>query len=465
MQQIESATTEQWEKIVNSMYTVQRVSNCHPNVLASKFSPLIRLLSKQVSNLRSQVSRNSVVSIANIYTNLKKPYVDIDLEIVVNALVTEYGKTNVFMREEINKALEAVLAASTSARLLVILFNTGLKHKNKDVRNTTACYTAKIVQKIGVDKVYTRDFMERIFECMASFIVDPSPDVRHSGKSIVNDVMGHHKFKETCDQLLTEAQAKGIRKCANTIQERGLRSSQNSGYKRSSINSNSSPQQQHQQQQQQRPSFQPEPSGIKEILSRISKGDIQSKREAIDDLFDKVLKRQQLSEDVTKKVTDVFVTLLTTSNSKANFLALQNMKRLVASIKLPGSVLQTLLASLLKLTATKYGDLSKGAINKIVSSVDNQLLIQPFSNQAIYANGKARQFALEKLTELIASVPIRSVERHVFPVLWRHVTTSQVRREVTKLAQEISARNSNSLLAAAETNNFLPQIKSLLDAS
>ena len=65
----------------------------------------------------------------------------------------------------------------------------------------------------------------------------------------------------------------------------------------------------------------------------------------------------------------MFVTLLTTSNSKANFLALQNMKRLVASIKLPGSVLQTLLASLLKLTATKYGDLSKGAINKIVSSV------------------------------------------------------------------------------------------------
>ena len=48
---------------------------------------------------------------------------------------------------------------------------------------------------------------------------------------------------------------------------------------------------------------QPEPSGIKEILSRISKGDIQSKREAIDDLFDKVLKRQQLSEDVTKKVS------------------------------------------------------------------------------------------------------------------------------------------------------------------
>ena len=46
---------------------------------------------------------------------------------MVNALVTEYGKTNVFMREEINKALEAVLAASTSARLLVILFNTGLK--------------------------------------------------------------------------------------------------------------------------------------------------------------------------------------------------------------------------------------------------------------------------------------------------------------------------------------------------
>ena len=52
MQQIESATTEQWEKIVNSMYTVQRVSNCHPNVLASKFSPLIRLLSKQVRSIR-----------------------------------------------------------------------------------------------------------------------------------------------------------------------------------------------------------------------------------------------------------------------------------------------------------------------------------------------------------------------------------------------------------------------------
>jgi len=458
---IETADSESWESVSRSMQVIQKIANNHSYVITSRFSHVIRLLSKQVSNLRSQVSRTSVVTITSIYSNLKKPTVDIDLEVCVAALISEFGKTNVFMREEISKAFNAILTSSTSNRFLQSLLNTGVRHKNKDARTVTANYVSRLVAKIGIEKIFNRDeILEKVLEATAAFITDGSPDVRYHGRCIINDVMTHSRFSEVVEATLTSSQAKEVKKCAIGIQERGLRSSQNSASKRASLHRQLPAPQSAQSNQ--------EIEGLKEILSRLSKGDIQSKREAVDDLFDKILrKHQNLSDDVIKKIMDVFIALLTTSNTKANHLSLQNMRHLVERFgeKMKDS-LQLLLPALLKLTVSKNSQLAKQTLDVVVTHVDNSFLLQPFANQATYANGKSRQYALEKLTEIIVSVPPRVVERHAFPVLWNALLTSSstvyLRKEVTSLAETLYNICGQRLLDVAESKNLLSTTKQFL---
>jgi len=479
LNQMETTDNELWKQITSSMKQVQNICENNSSVVVNRYSNVVRLLSKQVSNLRSQVSRAAVSALCSLYTNISKPTSDIDLEFPLKALVVEYGKTNVFMREEIDKTLEAMLYSCSNRKIFNTLLDIGAKHKNKDIRSACSNYVSKLVcEKIkNVDRIYTKDFQQRLFECTSQFIVDSHQDVRYHGRCIVNQLIsteeGMGKFRRACDNLLNTNQQSAMNKCAHQIKERGLKSAHIGG-KRASMResrNNSS-----RRNSSGRMSYinQQSTEDLKEILSRVNKGDFQSKKEAFNDLLTKFQKNiNSFNEDSFKKVLEVFYTLLTTSNSKANLLALENFNVLMQahnSVWKETSI-NNIIPPLLKLTVSKYHNLAKQVVENICSKIDANILLGPFCNQAKFAQGKARKYAFEKLTALLPRITSQSMlERHVFKVLFDVMMTSSsnliVSKEAGRLACQLVRVGGDSLkqklVSEAETRNVLSVLKKFL---
>jgi len=480
LNQMETTDSEMWKQITSSMKIVQGICENNSPVVVNRYSNVVRLLSKQVSNLRSQVSRAAVSALCSLYTNISKPTSDIDLEFPLKALITEYGKTNVFMREEIDKALEAMLYSCSNRKFFNTLLDIGAKHKNKDIRSACSCYMSKLVcEKIkNVDRIYTKDFQQRLFECTSQFIVDSSQDVRYHGRCVVNQLIsgedGMSKFRRACDNLLDVSHQSSMNKCAHQIKERGLKSAHIGGKRasmRESRNSSS-----HRRSSNGRSSYinQQSAEDLKDILSRVNKGDFQSKKEAFNDLLTKFQKNiNSFNEDSFKKVLEVFSTLLTTSNSKANLLALENFNVLMQannSVWKETSI-NNIIPPLLKLTVSKYHNLAKQVVEGICSKIDANILLGPFCNQAKFAQGKARKYAFEKLTGLLPRITSQSMlERHVFKVLFDVMMTSSsnliVQKEASRLACQLVQVGGEGLrsrlVQEAETRNVLGPLKKFL---
>lgn len=78
----------------------------------------------QVKNLRSGVSRAAVVCLGDLFTHLKTS-MDQELDNAVKVLLHKAGESNTFLREEVDKALKAMVTNVTPARALCSLINGG----------------------------------------------------------------------------------------------------------------------------------------------------------------------------------------------------------------------------------------------------------------------------------------------------------------------------------------------------
>lgn len=82
------------------------------------------LLCDQVKNLRSVVSRAAVVCLGDLFNYLKKS-MDHELDSTVRVLLHKAGESNTFIREDVDKALKAMVNNVTPARALLALVNGG----------------------------------------------------------------------------------------------------------------------------------------------------------------------------------------------------------------------------------------------------------------------------------------------------------------------------------------------------
>lgn len=78
----------------------------------------------QVKNLRSVVSRAAVICLGDLFNYLKKN-MDQELDNTVKVLLHKAGESNTFIREDVDKALKAMVNNVTSARALSSLINGG----------------------------------------------------------------------------------------------------------------------------------------------------------------------------------------------------------------------------------------------------------------------------------------------------------------------------------------------------
>nr|XP_030131183.3 TOG array regulator of axonemal microtubules protein 1 isoform X1 [Taeniopygia guttata] len=113
-----------WEKKIEGLNFVRCLSAYHAPILTAKLHETTLAVAQEVKNLRSGVSRAAVVCLGDLFTHLKKS-MDQEVDNAVKVLLHKAGESNTFIREEVDKALKAMVNNVTPARALCSLINGG----------------------------------------------------------------------------------------------------------------------------------------------------------------------------------------------------------------------------------------------------------------------------------------------------------------------------------------------------
>ncbi|KAF2982522.1 hypothetical protein EK904_011219 [Melospiza melodia maxima] len=115
----------------------------------------------------------------DLFTHLKKS-MDQEVDNAVKVLLHKAGESNTFIREEVDKALKAMVNNVTPARALCSLINGGQSHLHSAVRRCTAQHVGDIVQRLGPERLLAagRPLAERLLPAVARFVQDSSQQTR-----------------------------------------------------------------------------------------------------------------------------------------------------------------------------------------------------------------------------------------------------------------------------------------------
>nr|XP_044621490.1 TOG array regulator of axonemal microtubules protein 1 isoform X8 [Equus asinus] len=170
---------EDWEKKIEGLNFIRCLAAFHSEILNTKLHETNFAVVQEVKNLRSGVSRAAVVCLSDLFTYLKKN-MDQELDSTVKVLLHKAGESNTFIREDVDKALRAMVSNVTPARAVVSLINGGQSHLHIAVRRCTAQHLSDVVEFMEPERISsgTKDMADRILPAAAKFAQDSSQETR-----------------------------------------------------------------------------------------------------------------------------------------------------------------------------------------------------------------------------------------------------------------------------------------------
>uniref|UniRef100_A0A8C0FBT2 TOG array regulator of axonemal microtubules 1 n=1 Tax=Bubo bubo TaxID=30461 RepID=A0A8C0FBT2_BUBBB len=494
---------DDWEKKIEGLNFVRCLSAYHATVLTAKLHETSLAVAQEVKNLRSGVSRAAVVCLGDLFTYLKKS-MDQELDNTVKVLLHKAGESNTFIREEVDKALKAMVNNVTPARALCSLINGGQSHLHSAVRRCTAQHLSDIVERMGPERILsgTKVVADRVFPAIARFAQDSSQQTRYYGRKMLFSMMTHPDFDKMLEKYVPTKDLPYIKESVSNLREKGLgempldtpsakgrRSHTGSvGHSRSSSTSRdalnitdreTTEVREVTRKAAPRNSLESE-EYVKDIIGLLNGKDFRDRINGIKQLLSDTENNQGFVVANIVKIFDAFKSRLHDSNSKVNQVALETMHKMIPLLKDNLSpVINMLIPAMVdnNLNSKNPGiyAAATNVIQALCQHLDNYLLLQPFCTKAQFLNGKAKQDMTEKLADLVTELYPRkpyAVEQKVLAVLWHllgNMTNSgslpgaggNIRTATVKLSKALFAQMGPSLLTHAASQP--PHIKKSLE--
>ncbi|XP_050567100.1 TOG array regulator of axonemal microtubules protein 1 [Cygnus atratus] len=482
---------DDWEKKIEGLNFVRCLSAYHAAILTVKLHETSLAVAQEVKNLRSGVSRAAVVCLGDLFTHLKKS-MDQELDNTVKVLLHKAGESNTFIREEVDKALKAMVNNVTPARALCSLINGGQSHLHAAVRRCTAQHMSDIVERMGPEWMLagTKVVTDRIFPAIARFALDSSQQTRYYGRKMLFSMMNHPDFDKTLEKYVPAKDLPYIKEFVSNLRQKGLgempldtpsakgRRSHTSivGHSRSSSTSRdalsvtdreTTEAREVTRKAAPRNSIESE-EYVKDIIGLLNAKDFRDRINGINQLLSDTENNQDFVVANIVKIFDAFKPRLHDSNSKVNQVALETMYKMIPLLKDNLSpVINMLVPAMVdnNLNSKNPGiyAAATNVIQALCQHLDNYLLLQPFCTKAQFLHGKAKQDITEKLADLVAELYPRkphAVEQKVLAVLWHLLGTAtsggsapgaggSIRTATAKLSRALFAHMGPSLLAHA----------------
>ncbi|XP_053512791.1 TOG array regulator of axonemal microtubules protein 1 isoform X5 [Artibeus jamaicensis] len=494
---------EDWEKKIEGLNFIRCLAAFHSEILNTKLHETNFAVVQEVKNLRSGVSRAAVVCLSDLFTYLKKS-MDQELDTTVKVLLHKAGESNTFIREDVDKALKAMVSSVTPARAVVSLINGGQSHLHTAVRKCTAQHLSDVLGFMELDHILsgTKDMADRILPAAAKFAQDSSQETRYYGRKMLFLMMYHPNFDKMLEKYVPSKDLPYIKESVKSLRHKGLgdlpldtpsakgRRSHTGGVgntRSSSVSRdvfNSAEREVTEIREATRKSV-PHNSVesaeyIKVITGLLNAKDFRDRINGIKQLLSDTENNQELVVGNIVKIFDAFKSRLHDSNSKVNLVALETMHKMIPLLRDNLSpIINMLIPAIVDNNLNSKNPGIYAAATNVVQAlsqhVDNYLLLQPFCTKAQFLNGKAKQDMTEKLADIVMELYQRkphATEQKVLVVLWHllgNMTNSgslpgaggNIRIATAKLSKALFAQMGQNLLNQAASQP--PHIKKSLE--
>ncbi|XP_059838819.1 TOG array regulator of axonemal microtubules protein 2-like isoform X2 [Hypanus sabinus] len=358
-----------WEMKRQGLSSVCRLARFHQDILLTRLHAVCLAVMKEVNNLRSKVARSALLTLGELFSQLKRS-MDQEVEEVARILLHKTGDSNEFIREEAVKALGIMTQSVSPSRALTALIAGGLNHRNAVVRKCTAENLLRVVEHLGVERLLlgNKDNVDQIVQSAVKFSQDGNQETR------------------------TEQ---------NTSQQLGLPSHHSSLHGVEMVEK------------------------VKQLNKMLTAKEFQERMQGISQLQEQCEANPRFVTSNIVDIFDAFTPRLQDSNKKVNQFALQSLVTMIPVLK---DDLHRVLHSIVTIVTDNLNSKNAGiytaalrVLDTLIDHIDNLLLLQPFASRVQFINGQARHDVTERLAALVLPAYQRrpqAVERYVLPVLW-----------------------------------------------
>ncbi|XP_069464819.1 TOG array regulator of axonemal microtubules protein 2 isoform X2 [Ambystoma mexicanum] len=496
---LKSLHHKDWEQKEKGLRSVRCLASCHSHVLFSRLHDVTLAVTKEVSNLRSKVSRHAIRTIGELFRTLKKS-MDQEVEEVARVLLHKIGDSNEFIREESDRSLMVMVENVTPSKALAALIAGGVNHRNSSVRKCTGEHLLSVVELLGADRLLSgsKDNTELLMRTIVKLAQDVHQDTRYYGRKMLSVLMPHPKFewhmeRSVCVQDLRDIRAaiKSRSMGESTSEPPSAKSHRTSWSNSFSTSQDSLPSDEGVETEvvilpQPVPRRQIVRSAevteqLKELSKLMSAKEFQSRMEGVTLLMEYCKNNPKFVSTNIMQIFDSFNPRLQDSNKKVNQYALESTANMIPILK--DSLHQVLVSMVIIVTDnlnSKHAGIYSAAVkvlDTLISHVDNLWLLQPFASRVQLLSGRAMNDITERLAVLVSSVYPRkpqAVERHVLPVLWYFLSnmtgngvlpgkTGNVKVVVTKLTESLFLQMGASLeeYAASQPQHVIKALQEL----
>uniref|UniRef100_F7IA07 TOG array regulator of axonemal microtubules protein 1 n=1 Tax=Callithrix jacchus TaxID=9483 RepID=F7IA07_CALJA len=441
---------EDWEKKIEGLNFIRCLAAFHPEILNTKLHEINFAVVQEVKNLRSGVSRAAVVCLSDLFTYLKKS-MDQELDTTVKALLHKAGESNTFIREDVDKALRAMVNNVTPARAVVSLINGGQRFYGRKMLFFMMCHPnfEKMLEKYvpSKDLPYVKESVRNLRQKGLGEIPLDTPSAK--GRRSHTSSVGNTKSSSVSRDAFNSAE-KEVTEVREVTRKSVPRNSLESA------------------------------EYLKVITGLLNAKDFRDRINGIKQLLSDTENNQELVVGNIVKIFDAFKSRLHDSNSKVNLVALETMHKMIPLLRDHLSpIINMLIPAIVdnNLNSKNPGiyTAATNVVQALSQHVDNYLLLQPFCTKAQFLNGKAKQDMTEKLADIVMELYQRkphATEQKVLVVLWHllgNMTNSgslpgaggNIRTATAKLSKALFAQMGQNLLNQAASQP--PHIKKSLE--
>lgn len=445
-------SSDDWEKKIEGLTFMRSLAHYHSDTLQSRLHDVCLSLIQEVKNLRSGVSRAAVCTLGDLFSHLHKA-MDQELEGTVKALLHKAGETSAFIRQDVDTALDCMVQHCTPSRSINALLSGGLSHLNAAVRKCTAQHLANLVEKVGAARLLSggKELTDRILPAVAKLSQDSSQEARYFGRRMLLSLSTHPDFDKILEKYVPTKDLVTVKDTIYTLKTKGLgdmpqdsqsargrRSVPGSGTVRASSLTREPPNQtiresnSHYSSRSQTQSISDKTEYIKQMSGLLGSKDFRERIRGIDQIVADCENNPNVIINSIFPVFDAFRSRLQESNSKVNLYALESLQKIIHLLKDNLSqVINILVPAIVDNHLNSKNNAvyaaAIGAINALMSNLDNILLLQPFCTKAQFLSGKAKVDLIEKVADLVTELYPRKpqmVEQKVLPLLWHLLGTS-----------------------------------------
>lgn len=208
-----------WESTMIGLQSFVRLIRHHPDTVEHNLHAYVVALSKQVKNLRSQVSRSACQASAEFFQTHAK-HLETECEDLATQLLNRTADTNKFQRADAFRALASMCDNLTPTKVIQVILTKGAAHQNAIVRTATANLCSRIVGRLGCEKVFSmnREHRDKLIIAGGNFLMEGSLDTRNHAKAFFKQLSTHPQYNRTIKDVIPPRIYRNIEKALRSIQ-------------------------------------------------------------------------------------------------------------------------------------------------------------------------------------------------------------------------------------------------------